>query len=274
MNTQTYQVKGMHCASCSSIISKKLKKLTGVEACDVNFATEKAHISFDPEKTSLKEMNEQITPLGYELEDHASHEMQTKSHDMSGMMTDHSEHLGLTQSKEEKIKEPEALRNKVYFVLPITIIIFFFMMWDVVAKLVSFVPNLPIPMGLFNTLQFVLSSVVLFWIGKPYLEAVLRFVRFRVANMDALVGIGTLSAYLYSSLLFLLPPLRQILHLPEYTYFDVAIVVTGFITLGKYLESRSKLKTGEAIEKLLQLQAKTAWVIRGEKEIEVPVSDV
>jgi magnesium-transporting ATPase (P-type) len=92
--------------------------------------------------------------------------------------------------------------------------------------------------------------------------------------MDTLIGIGTLTAFTYSSLVFLLPPIRELLKAPEYTYFDVTIVVIGFVTLGKYLEARSKIKTGEAIEKLLNLQAKTAIVIKNGKEMEISISEV
>lgn len=268
---EIFNVKGMHCASCSSIISKKINKLSGVDQCDVNFASEKAHISFDPDIVSVDQMNNEIQKLGYSLSAaHPNHEK--KLHSIGN--ADHSEHVGLHLTKEEKLQDLENMRVKVEFVLPITLILFFFMMWDVLSKLSLRVPNLPIPMPLFNMISFLISTVILFWIGKPYLDAVFRFIKYKVANMDSLVGIGTLTAYIYSSVILLFPPLREVFNLPEYTYFDITIVVIGFITLGKYLESRSKLKTGEAIEKLLNLQAKTAVVIRGKKELEIPISEV
>jgi Cu2+-exporting ATPase/Cu+-exporting ATPase len=92
--------------------------------------------------------------------------------------------------------------------------------------------------------------------------------------MDTLIGIGTIVAYVYSTLITLLPQIGTLLRVPEYTYFDVTIVVIGFITLGKYLEARSKKKTGDAIEKLLGLQAKTALVIRNGKEVEIKIEEV
>jgi len=94
-------------------------------------------------------------------------------------------------------------------------------------------------------------------------------------NIDlSLIGIGTLAAYLYSTFITLVPGARGLLQVPEHTYFDVTIVVIGFVSLGKYLETRSKLRTGQAIEKLLGLQAKTALVIRHGEEMEVPVDQV
>ena len=68
MNTQTYRVKGMHCASCSSVIEKAFKKIPGVEFAEVNYGTEKAKVSFDPSKTNPHELSKHIEPLGYSLE--------------------------------------------------------------------------------------------------------------------------------------------------------------------------------------------------------------
>lgn len=273
MRQQTLSVKGMHCASCSVIIAKKLKKLLGIYNCEVNFATEKATINFDESQISIEQMNHEINKLGYTLINNTPLDHSKMDHSQMSEM-DHSEHLGLNQTKEEKLKELGKLQTKVEFILPITFIVFALMMWDVGSKVSTLIPKLLLPMQLYNTISFLLATVALFWIGKPYLEAVVRFLKYRVANMDSLVGIGTLTAYLYSSLIFLIPPFRELLKLPDYTYFDITIVVVGFITLGKFLESRSKLKTGEAIEKLLGLQAKTALVIRNKKEIEIPLSEI
>jgi Cu2+-exporting ATPase/Cu+-exporting ATPase len=129
-------------------------------------------------------------------------------------------------------------------------------------------------MKLFNTLSFVFASVAIFYVGGHFILAVFRFINYKVANMDTLIGIGTLTAYVYSSVLFFFPEIVKLLSFPEHTYFDVTIVVIGFITLGKYLEARSRLRTGEAIEKLLSLQAKIAMVIRNGKEQEIPISEV
>jgi Cu2+-exporting ATPase/Cu+-exporting ATPase len=216
-------------------------------------------------------MNGEIEKLGYTFEDHAHVDHSKMGH---GNHEDHSAHAGIGQSKDEKIKELESMKAKTQFVLPIALLVFVLMMWDIAAKTLPFVPNLPLPMELFNTISMVLATIVLFWIGKPFLEGVVRFVKYRAANMDTLIGIGTLAAYLYSVIITLLPNVKILLRLPDYTYFDVTIVVIGFVILGKYLEARSKLRTGEAIEKLLGLQAKTALLWKDGKEVEVPVSEV
>ena len=92
--------------------------------------------------------------------------------------------------------------------------------------------------------------------------------------MDTLIGIGTSAAFLYSLVVTSFEEsLRPFINVDN-TYYDVTIVVITFIALGKYLEARSKIKTGDAIEKLLNLQAKTALVIRDGKEIEISINDV
>ncbi|MDQ5893158.1 MAG: P-type Cu+ transporter, partial [Patescibacteria group bacterium] len=264
MTNKTLKIKGMHCASCATIITNKVSKLGGVDAVSVNFATEKANVSFDDAVVSIHQMNNEVEKLGYTFID------ETSSHPME----DHSMHTGINESKDEKMKELLIMKTKTQFVLPIALLVFILMMWDIGAKLFTSVPNLPLPMSIFNTISMVLASVVLFWIGQPFLQGVVKFAKYRVANMDTLIGIGTLVAYLYSICITLFPLMRVALKLPETTYFDVTIVVIGFVMLGKYLEARSKLRTGEAIEKLLGLQAKTALLWRSGTEVEVPVSEV
>lgn len=281
----TIPVKGMHCASCGNIIERTLKKVEGVESVEVNIATEKAKIVYDASKINLKELSEKVELYGYSFafqehrKDHTKHHVETESHDheqYGGI--DHSEHIGLHQSKEDKLVELKQQREKVEFVLPITFFVFFAMMWEILAKSFDAFPRFFLPMELYNIIAFMLGTIVMFWTGKPFIEGFIKFLKYRVANMDTLVGIGTLTAYFYSTIVVLLPQVSSLLNLPETTYFDVTIVVIGFITLGKYLESSSKIKTGEAIEKLLNLQAKTALIERVESEevitLEIPIDQV
>ncbi len=276
MIKQTLKIKGMHCASCASIIEKKVSKLDGVGQVNVNFSTEKVGIEFDDKKISIKQMNDEIEKLGYsfiEPMDTAGHQ-RGGSDGMRHEGMDHSEHLGFNQSMDEKNKELMDMKGKTQFVLPIALMVFVLMMWDISSKIFVSIPILPIPTSIFNTISMILATIVLFWIGQPFLQGVIRFVKYRVANMDTLIGIGTLTAYIYSVIVTLFPAVALALKLPEYTYFDVTIVVIGFVIFGKYLEARSKLQTGLAIEKLLGLQAKTALVFRDGKEIEIPISEV
>lgn len=254
----TFAVTGMHCASCATIITKALQKIEGVKEARVNYATEKATIVFDEQSVSMDKMNTIVAQYGYSF---VSEEKEKKTKDAF---------LGAISKSQEMALQKE----KTEFVVPIALGIFFIMMWDIAAKTLAFVPALPLPMEIFNIIALALATVVMFWIGRPFIDGVVRFARYRVANMDTLIGIGTLTAYLYSTVIILLPEVRERFSLPDYTYFDVVIVVIGFVTLGKYLEARSKEKTGEAIEKLLNLQAKTALVRRDGQETEIPMSEV
>ncbi|MFA6322298.1 MAG: heavy metal translocating P-type ATPase [Candidatus Buchananbacteria bacterium] len=263
MSKKNLHIQGMHCASCANIIEHRLKNLAGVKEANVNFATEKAQIDFDEKKVDLKAMNQAVNELGYQLHDPEKH---------SGM--DHSQHLGLNQTQAEKEKELKSQKIKIRFVMPLALIVFVLMIWDILAKAAWGVIPMPIPMPIYNNVALIFATIVLFWIGQPFLLGLVKFIKYHVANMDTLVGLGTLSAYAYSLLVTLFPAARDWLNLPEFTYFDVTIVVIGFVSFGKYLETKSKLKTGKALEKLLNLQAKTAILWRDQKEIEVPISQV
>lgn len=271
MVKQEFVIKGMHCASCASIITKKIKKLPGISLIDVNFATEKASISYDTEKVTINKMNQEINKLGYVLEEQGTNAKDNPDTYKTLEDYDGRKKINPTNEKAEKLRE---LETKIKITAPITFAVFIVMIWEMTSEIITFVPEINLSMDAYNTVLFVLSTIFLIWIGKPFIYAVIKFLRYRVANMDTLIGIGTLTAFIYSSLIFLFPEIRILLSAPEYTYFDVTMVVTGFVTLGKYLEMRSKIKTGEAIKKLLNLQAKKAVVIRNNTHVEVSVSDV
>src|SRR3989344_5871780 len=110
--TNTYKVKGMHCASCASIIERTVRKIDGVENISVNNGTENAKISFNTEKTSHEIFNQKLEPLGYSLV------LQT-AEGMGMTENEHAEHLGLNQSKQEKLKEIESMKKGVFSALPI-----------------------------------------------------------------------------------------------------------------------------------------------------------
>lgn len=269
------QVKGMHCASCAFVIENTLQDSEGVISCEVNYGNEKAKIVLDPETTNISELSKKIEPLGYSLQTQLDntnqiHGEETQVH--KGM--DHTSHIGMHQSREEKLVELNEQKRKVIFVMPAAILVFVLMIWEILAHNFDWIPSFFIPKDLFQYTLLVISTVVLFWIGRTFLREVLIFAKYRVANMYTLIGIGTLTAYVYSAVVVLIPSLRQVLNLPDMVYFDVVIVVIGFVYFGKYLESRSKIITGEAIEKLLNLQSKTALVERNGDAIEISISEV
>lgn len=251
--SKNYPIKGMHCASCANTIEKTLKKEPGVNSCSVNYGTETADLSFDPQKTNLAKLSAKVEPLGYSIaqptENHINH--------------------GMPSSEHEKMQYLQTLKNKVITSIPLIIISAFVMGWDILG---IYQAQLAMPLIIaefFHHLLPLFATYSLFYIGQPYLLGLYRFFRYGKANMDSLVGLGTAAAFLYS---FMVSAFEETL--PQFfgnqsTYYDVTIIIIGFITLGKYLEEKSKLKTGEAIKKLMTLQAKTALVIQDGQEVEL-----
>lgn len=256
--SKTVKIKGMHCASCAGLIEKTLKKIDGIESIEVNYGTESAKISFDEEKTHIQALSQKIEPLGYSFI----------------TQENHLEHTGTSQAKSDKLIELADMKTKFVSAIPLAFISAVIMGWDILATF-KIVPSIPFFWAeFFHHLMPIMASYVLFVVGKPYLVGLYRFLRFGKANMDTLIGIGTSVAFIYSFIVTAfeetLAPFIDV----NTMYYDVTIVVITFIALGKYLEARSKLKTGDAIEKLLNLQAKTARVIRDGKEMEIAVNDV
>jgi P-type Cu+ transporter len=250
MINKNFKIKGMHCASCAGIIERTFKKIEGVSSIQVNYATEEAKILYNETKTNPENLSKKIEPLGYSL-------------------------IGISNNiGEDKLLELSDMRKKLISVIPLAIISILIMIWDILS-LYKIVPMMSDTLKIFfNHLLPLMATYTLFVVGKPYLLGFYRFMRYGKANMDTLIGLGTISAFLYSFIIFAFSDALKIYLNVGNTYFDVTIVVITFITLGKYLEARSKIKTGDAIEKLLNLGAKTALVMREEKEIEISINEV
>ncbi len=266
--TQTYKVKGMHCASCSAIIEKTFKKKEGVYSAEVNYGTETAKVTYDATLTNPQRLSDAIEHLGYSL-------VVPQTAEEMGMSTsEHAEHLGLNQSKKEKLDELKDMRSHVLISIPLAVFSGIVMAWEILAQFKA-VPGVPyIWSEFFHHLLPIMATYMLLVVGRPYLLGFYRFVRYGSANMDTLIGIGTTAAFIYSFIIMAFEEtLRPFINV-DHTYYDVTIVVIAFITLGKYFEAGSKLKTGDAIEKLLNLQAKTALVIRDGQELEVPTDKI
>lgn len=253
MSTESFKVHGMHCASCASIIERSLKKNPAVNSVEVNALTERAKIDFDEGQTSVEEFSKVLAPLGYTIE------------------TDEVKKEGASSEKE---KELQTMKTKVLLALPLAVLSIAMMIWETGIEFAWFPEMNPVVKTFLHHLFPLFATYVLFGIGRNYVVAVFRFFRYGKANMDTLIGLGTLTAFLYS---FLISAFENSLPVgidPSKSYYDVTIVVVSFITLGKYLEAKSKLKTGDAIQKLMALQAKDAWVIRDGNEIRVAIADV
>lgn len=245
MNKKIFAIKNMRCASCASIIQNSLRNINGVKQASVNFATEKAVIEYDENLIKDIDIITSIEKIGYILKEEAEQEQSSKF---------------------------ENIKNQFTFI--IAVLVFVIMIWDIITRLIKELHMFMVPMDALNIILFILSSLVLILVGKPFMLGILRFIKNKNANMDTLIGISTLTAYLYSSAVLFFPHIINNLNLPKDTYFDVTIVIIGFVILGKDLETKLKNKTGEAIKKLIGLQAKKAIVLRNNEEIEIDLSEV
>jgi Cu2+-exporting ATPase/Cu+-exporting ATPase len=267
MINKTFKIKGMHCASCAGIIERTFKKTDGVSSAEVNYATEEVKVFFDETKTNRELLSDKIEHLGYSLVTEIPESMNMSE-------DEHRAHMGISQTKNEKKEELKDMKKKLISVTPLAVISIFMMAWDILS-IYKLVPEMSsVLKTFFHHLLPVMATYTLFVVGKPYLLGFYRFIRYGKANMDTLIGLGTLSAFFYSFTISafenVLTPFLNV----ESNYYDVTIIVLVFITIGKYLETRSKLKTGDAIEKLLNLGSKTALVFRNFKEIEIPIEQV
>src|SRR3989344_9097903 len=249
MISKTYSIKGMHCASCASVIEMTLKKVEGVISIEANYGTETAKVTFDEAKITPENLSLKLEPFGYSFIIPMEHSMNMTAQQMGMSEDEHAAHTGIGQSKQDKLKEIKDQKNGLLFALPLATISTFIMGWDILAEF-QIIPVMNYTMSeFFHHLLPIMATYILFVIGKPYILGMYRFFRYGKANMDSLIGIGTFTAFLYSFLVTALEgPLSQFINV-SYTYYDVTIIVITFIALGKYLESTSKLKTGDAIEK-------------------------
>ncbi len=244
-------IEGMTCSACSAAVEKSIKKLD-VIATHVNLSTEQAYVEYDPQKVRLSEIKQAITKAGY------------KPLDISVEAID--------EDQLRKEKEINQRKLELAVALAFTIPLFVFAMGHMIG--------IPVPMWMMPheyPLQFVF---VQFLLTVPVIIAGRRFflVGFRTLfsghpNMDSLIAIGTSAAFFYG-----LVVLYQVYignhSMVENLYFEIAAGILTFIMIGKYLETRSKGKTSEAMKKLLGLQPKTARVLVDDQEIEISIDEV
>lgn len=237
----------MHCASCVNVLEKSLSRTPGVKDADVNLATEKATVTFEDIECKPEDIATAVSNVGY-----------TAVLDQDGNNED--------VEKKQKQKELAKLKMKVAFSLGMGVLI----LWGSFPGLMETAPAI-----LKNPwIQLLLATPVQFWAGLDFYRATIPALKHRLANMDTLVALGTTVAYLYSVFVTFFPQMVMDLGLEAMPYFDVAVIVIGLILLGRFFEAKAKAGTSDAIKNLMELQAKTARVIRGGKEIDIPIEEV
>jgi len=237
-------ISGMHCAACAINIETSLKKIVGIVSINVNFASEKTNIEFDPQKISLNKIKDHIQKLGYQAGETDSHQ------------------------QENELKKISKLKNTFLKSLILGLPLFYLSMGGMIG-----LPQPNIPLKINIAIQLLITTTIIFFNLRIYLFGFKKLIQ-KKPNMDSLVGIGTMAAYLYSLVISIIIWLKPIATTGASLYFESAAFILIFISLGKYLEALTKGKTSEAIKKLMGLQPKEATVIRNNKEIKIPISQV
>lgn len=247
----TLKIGGMHCAACSRAVERALKKTEGIEDANVNIATEKAVFNYDEKKLKYDDIVNVVVKAGYQV--------LAKEEDPAIVKA--------REIKEQKIR----LIVSAIFSIPL----FYISM----APMVSFV-KFPIPSFLVHHINPQVFSIVAIFLCVPVMISGYKFYTlgfpalFRgSSNMDSLVAIGTTAAFSYSIYSTVLAFMGLNPH-GENLYYESAAVIITLVQFGKYLEARSKGKTGEAIKKLMGLQPKTATIIKDGEEKEIKIADV
>jgi Cu+-exporting ATPase len=243
-------IQDLRCASCVGFIENELRATPGVLSATVNVATQEASIEYLPQQTKLADLNTAIETWGYKTRPAASEQSQDKQ-------------------QAEHQKEYRRLMAHFWFAAAISLPV----MATAYSKFIPFVRDWNMAtLRLAWGVTALLALPVMFWSGIDFFTGAWAALKHRSANMNTLVALGTTAAWLYSTFAVLFPSI-----FPQGTsepFYDVVTVVIALVVLGQALELRAKGRTGEAIKKLIGLQAKTARVVRDGKEMDIPVEEV
>jgi len=265
-STVTLGLIGMTCASCSAVIEKTLKRVPGVVSASVNLAAETGAVTFDPAVVGVEQLVSAVKGAGYDavLKVEAA--------------------LGAAEPAEDAQRTAQLKHTKHQQRLLVFSIIF-----AVPALLIAMVPPFMtvIPLAVANWLAdnvggawdpmlqvskyllFILVTPVQFIAGWQFYRGFWHALKRRSGNMDTLIALGTSAAYFYSVAATFVPSLQG-----EPVFFETSALLITFVLIGKLLEARAKGRTGDAIKKLMGLAAKTARVVRGGVEVDVPIEQV
>ncbi len=227
------KIRGMSCASCAAAIERAIKRLDGVKSANVNLATERATVEYFPELVSILDLRRAVQEAGYDVESEEE----------------------VDRSLEEMSKARVRMLVAWAFTIPIiswmALEMFFGLIW----------PN----EEFYNLGLIILAAPVLFWAGLPTIQSAVRAVLHKTANMDVLISMGTIIAFLTG------PPgfFTSILN-----YAGVAAMLMSFHLTGRYVEAKAKGRASQAIRRLLKLEAKAARILVDGEEREVPIGEV
>lgn len=232
-----FQIEGMTCQACASRIEKVLNKKDFIETAGVNFAGEEAQVVFDDTKASADDIAKIIEKAGYGAKE-----------------------------KTDALPQPE---EKVHVG---------WRLWLLLAINIPFVIGMAgMMLGRHDWMlppvwQFALASIVQLWLAVPFYKSAWASIKGGLANMDVLVTIGTVSIYLYSVYMLFFSP--HAAHGMAHVYFEAGVMVVGFVSLGKFLEHRTKKSSLNSLGLLLKLTPKQVTVERGGQWQSLPADQI
>ncbi len=254
MKKEEFALEGLQCAGCVSTVEKVVRDLPGVKEANVNLATEKMMVQFNPKEADVQKIMETVSLAGYQ----------------AILINDEEDVLEKTAIKKEK--QLQSLKVRAWVSGVFAIVLLYIAMGEMIG--------LPLPKFLqpmehsivFSVTQLILVAPIL-WVGRSYFVNGFKALIRKHPNMDSLVAMGTSAAILYSvwsTIRILDGEYHYVMHL----YVESAAVILAFITVGKYFETLTKGRTSQAIQSLVALSPKVATVIRDGKEVEVPVEEL
>jgi Cu+-exporting ATPase len=247
-------VQGMTCASCVGRVERALRKVDGVLDATVNLATERASVRYLPSAVSVGQLKAVVTAAGYEVLD-------------TGAGADRSD-----QEREAREQEVRSLRRAVTFSAAFAVPLLILAMLPMLFMPLQMWLTARVDMGTLNWVMLALAAPVQFGPGLRFYRLGWKSFSHRSPDMNFLVMVGTSAAFFYSLLVTLAPQIFPAG--TAHVYYEASAVVITLILLGKYFEAIAKGRSSEAMKKLLSLQAKTARVVRGGQELELPTDEV
>ena len=243
------KVLGMDSPHCAMIVEGALKKLPGIKNTDIDFPNQRAKVVFDSSLLNINDIFKVITDAGYKpIEEEGE-----------------AEEI-LDKEKIERETQTKTIKRKLIVggVLSVFIFLGSFPEWFL------FLPQILSN----NWILLILTTPVQFWVGFQFYSGLKLLIKYRTADMNTLIAIGTLAAYFYSMAVTIFPSFFTKGGIMPAIYFDTSAIIIVLILLGKYFEVLMKGRASEAIKKLVGLQPKTAKVVRDGKEVEISIADV
>ena len=247
--TITVMVGGMTCAACVRRVERALQKIAGVRDARVNLATSRATVIYDGDDVTVSDIAAVIRSSGYEF--------------LGQRGDDDADPVEAARREETR---DLTLRVGVGMVLSVLTFMGSMQHW---FPFLAFIPR-----QVMLSILLVLTTPVIFWVGSRFMEGALKALRQRTADMNSLVALGSLSAYVYSAAVVIWPSFFATAGMAPHVYFDGAAMIVTLVLLGRLLEARAKGKTSEAIRRLATLRPASAHVLQDGEEHDVPIEAV